>query len=285
MNSLNLDNGKLAATYDELSDSQFEGGKRLLEHLEVSHNNTVLDLGCGTGRLAFHVAETVGASGHVLGIDPLPERIAVARRKNLYPNVAFRVGVAEDLSTIEAASVDVVYLSAVFHWIANKAGALREIFRVLKNGGRLGITTNAKELINQTTLAKVTAKVFAREPYAGYVEPCDFAPARFGVTTSELVSLLVESNLSIRLLRVSPVCRTYANGARIVDFAESSTFGNYTGRLPEELRAQARIDIANEFDRLRIRNGGIEVAGYTVFAIATKVDVGQSGSRASKTSN
>jgi len=92
----------------------------------------------------YHVAEKIGASGRLIGLDPLPERVAVATEKNRYPNVEFRVGCAELLKDIPDKSIDVAYLSSVFHWIS-QSRLLWGIGRVLKDGGRVGLTTNAKE--------------------------------------------------------------------------------------------------------------------------------------------
>ena len=132
------DSPQLAALYDEVGVRQFEQGKRLIAALDISLGQRVLDVGVGTGRLAIHVAELVGPSGHVVGIDPLPSRIEIARSKAC-ENFAARVGRGEDLSEFADASFDVVYLNSVFHWVEDKPRALAEIFRVLKADGRLGL--------------------------------------------------------------------------------------------------------------------------------------------------
>lgn len=269
MISLNLDNPQLAQTYDAISDSQFDSGRRLFGLLEVPAGASVLDLGCGTGRLGFWVAEQIGATGKVIGYDPLPERIAVASEKNRHKNAEFHVGSAEDLSRIPDSSIDVVYLSSVFHWVEHKSKALREIHRVLKAGGKVGLTTNAKELAPITTLASVSARVFSREPYRSHVDPYDFAPMRFGVTTTELIKLFIDAGLKVDSVQVQGIRRTFKSGKTVVDFAESSMFGNYTGRLPEALRPQARIDLEAEFEGIRTSEG-VTNQLYTVFAVARK---------------
>jgi arsenite methyltransferase len=72
----NLDSRELAEKYDELSESQFENGKRLLDRLGINTGQSVLDIGAGTGRLGFYVLEQIGPRGRFLGIDPLPSASA-----------------------------------------------------------------------------------------------------------------------------------------------------------------------------------------------------------------
>src|SRR5438105_795941 len=69
------DSPQLAQTYDRVSDLQLEVGKRLVERLELEVGARVLDVGCGTGRLARWIGERLGPKGSIVGIDPLEDRI------------------------------------------------------------------------------------------------------------------------------------------------------------------------------------------------------------------
>src|ERR1700730_1791014 len=113
------DSAELAATYEKVSDCQFDHGKQLIAALNISSGEHVLDIGAGTGRLAAHVSELVGPAGYVAGIDPLALRIEIAQSKKIR-NFQGRVGRAEDLSQFSDASFDVVYLNSVFHWVEDK---------------------------------------------------------------------------------------------------------------------------------------------------------------------
>lgn len=106
----------------------------------------VLDLGCGTGRDCYICSALVGASGFVLGIDMTESQIAVANKyMNEYtnslnyskPNMSFIQGYIEDLSMIESNSIDLVISNCVINLSPRKDLVLREVFRVLKEGGEM----------------------------------------------------------------------------------------------------------------------------------------------------
>lgn len=114
----------------------------------AAKGQTVLDLGCGTGRDAFILSQIVGEKGRVIGIDMTDEQLSVANQyigwhmdKFGYkkPNVEFKKGYIEDLKTagIEDNSVDIVISNCVINLSPDKEKVFSEIYRVLKPGGEL----------------------------------------------------------------------------------------------------------------------------------------------------
>jgi ubiquinone/menaquinone biosynthesis C-methylase UbiE len=116
--------------------------QRTLALADVRPGDSVLDVGCGTGRLALEVSRQVGTTGRVCGIDPGAEQIARARAKAAQRHVPvdFQVGVIEELPFPDA-TFDVVLSTLTMHHLPAllKRRGLVEITRVLKPGGRLVI--------------------------------------------------------------------------------------------------------------------------------------------------
>jgi arsenite methyltransferase len=109
---------------------------------ELREGETVLDLGSGGGIDVLLSARRVGASGHAIGVDMTDEMLALARRNAAEAgasNVEFRKGTIERLP-VDDASVDVVISNCVINLASDKTAVFAEIARVLKPGGRVGVS-------------------------------------------------------------------------------------------------------------------------------------------------
>jgi SAM-dependent methyltransferase len=264
--SLAHDSRDLAETYDRVSDWQFEGGKRLIERLGLVAGERILDVGCGTGRLARWMSGIAGP-GCVIGIDPLADRVALARSR--VPGVSFEVGQAEDLGAFADASFDAVCMSAVFHWVKDKPKALAEARRVLRPRGRLGMTTLPKELRLASTSATVCAPIFGRKPYTERVNPAGLAIAQTGATSTDLITMLLQAGLDLAELHVVRRTHVHASGEAVVDFIESSSFGNFLRLVPDDLRETFRADLVAAFEATRTPEG-IVLRDHALVVVASR---------------
>ncbi|MBI5462996.1 MAG: methyltransferase domain-containing protein [Gammaproteobacteria bacterium] len=114
--------------------------RETLRHAALAPGERVLDVGCGTGVLTRLAAEAVGATGYVVGIDPGPRMLAEARRTSAASaaRIEFRLAAIEALPFGDA-SFDAVLSSLMLHHLPPdmKRAGLKEVYRVLKPGGRL----------------------------------------------------------------------------------------------------------------------------------------------------
>jgi len=133
----------VANVHSEVRDRFYGCGAPLPPALEGC---TVLDLGCGTGRDCYVLAQLVGAQGRAIGVDMTPEQLTIARLHNDWhrdrfgyaqSNVRFVEGFIEDLAAagLPDECADVVVSNCVINLSPDKRRVFAEMLRVLKPGG------------------------------------------------------------------------------------------------------------------------------------------------------
>src|SRR5262249_57215366 len=110
----------------------------LRSELKLDDTRTVVDLGAGTGKFTLRLL-TTGAN--IIAVEPVQEMLTQLTRA--VPSVAARSGTAENLPLNDGVA-DAVVCAQSFHWFATHT-ALREIHRVLRPGGYLGLIWNVRD--------------------------------------------------------------------------------------------------------------------------------------------
>ncbi|MDG5759886.1 methyltransferase domain-containing protein [Natronococcus sp. A-GB1] len=134
-----------ATAYDDDHSFVYEYGADLLELLEPTADERVLDLGCGTGELTAAVSD---AGATAVGLDSSAEMIATAREA--HPDCSF---VHADATTFAAEEpFDAVLSNAALHWIDDQDAVLETVRDALRPGGRfvaeLGGTGNVRAIVD-----------------------------------------------------------------------------------------------------------------------------------------
>lgn len=179
---------QLAPVWDkEVTRERLECLSNIVKELDIKAGSHVLDIGSGTGILLPFLIEAVGNEGRIIALDFSQKMLHRARGKGFWSIVDF---VQADITGIPLAdnSADLAICNSVFPHFYNKAMALREIARVLKDGGRVVIChTMSREAINQLHQS------------IGGVVGNDFLPDEF-----ELRELMKHAGLAITHLEDSP---------------------------------------------------------------------------------
>jgi len=116
----------------------FTGAGNPQPYVELSEGETLLDLGCGAGLDLYLYAQKMGSGGKLYGLDLSPQMVDKARH-NLHllgvNNFELLCSPADQIP-LPSASVDIVTSNGIYNLSPDKEAVFREVFRVLKAGGR-----------------------------------------------------------------------------------------------------------------------------------------------------
>ena len=216
-----------AATYHRVSGPQLEWAGKVLERLPLSGDETVLDAGCGSGRVTQLLLDRL-PRGHVVAVDSAQGLVEHARAA-LDPARAtvFRA----DLAELELEDpVDAVFSNAVFHWIPDHDALFGRLHAALRPGGLLVAQCGGRG--NVARLHAVAREVAADEPYAqhlaGWTGPWNFAGPEETAERLERAGF-EEIETWLEPYPVTP------DDPRT--FVQTVCLGPHLQRLPEELRS------------------------------------------------
>lgn len=128
-----------AATYDRVADPQTRWGSAVLDRLPLEGDETVLDAGCGSGRVTELLVDRL-PDGRVIALDASPAMVAEAGRRlarfgDRVDCVVADLGRPFDLPG--GGSADAILSTATFHWVQDHDALFRNLAAVLRPGGRL----------------------------------------------------------------------------------------------------------------------------------------------------
>jgi trans-aconitate 2-methyltransferase len=145
-----------AEAYHRVSEPQTAWGREILARLDLAGDETVVDAGCGSGRLTADLAARL-PRGRVIAVDISPSMLDEARR-HLAGSATPIDFVQADLARLELATpADVVFSAATFHWVLDHDALFARMAAALRPGGRLlaqcGGAGNLVHVLGQTRLA------------------------------------------------------------------------------------------------------------------------------------
>lgn len=123
-----------ATTYHRNSQFQYAHALEAISNHVFSAHHHILDVGCGDGKITYHIARKVPA-GQIIGIDNSPSMIAFAQSKYNDPHIQFRVDSAEHFNFEN--QFDFIVSFACLHWVKDQNAFLNNAKKALKPNGKM----------------------------------------------------------------------------------------------------------------------------------------------------
>ncbi|MCM1991625.1 class I SAM-dependent methyltransferase [Oceanirhabdus seepicola] len=153
---------RMAATYGTIGPKYFSYfGEKLVEYAKVNEGATLLDVACGKGASLFPAIHSVGEKGQVIGIDFSQEMVKETQSLICEQDLCNANLIQMDAEKLDFLdnSFDNVLCGLSTAFFSNSLGAVDEMYRVLKDGGKIGLST-WKKREKKGVLDKVYAKCF-----------------------------------------------------------------------------------------------------------------------------
>jgi trans-aconitate 2-methyltransferase len=221
-----------AQTYDRVSGPQVAWAERVLERLPLHGDETVLDAGCGSGRVTRMLLERL-PRGHVVAVDASPSMVERARAAL----GECATVLCQDLARLRLDEpVDAAFSNAVFHWVPDHDALFARLAEALRPGGRLVAQCGGRGNID--ALRDVAREVAGREPYAPHLadwpEPWNYA------SPEETADRLERAGLEPERVWLEP---WPVRPPEPASYLRSVCLGPYVERLPDALRDAYVADV------------------------------------------
>jgi trans-aconitate 2-methyltransferase len=212
-------------------------GQVVLDRLPLSGDETVLDAGCGSGRITEALIQRL-PHGRVIGVD-MSESMVAAARARLGPDADIRRADLLELERELGETVDAILSTATFHWVADHAALFRSLHGALRPGGRLVAQCGGEG--NITGLRGRAGVVMEREPYAERFR--DFQPPWNYANPADTQSRLLAAGFATAECWLQPA-PTEPEHPR--EFLSTIVLGPHVQHLPEPLRGPFMDEVMAE---------------------------------------
>jgi len=214
-----------AGSYHRVSVPHEEWARSVLDRLPLKGEETVLDAGCGSGRVTGLLIERL-PEGRVVAVDGSASMVEKVRETLRRCDTAL----VSDLTELELdEEVDAIFSSAVFHWVLDHDLLFRRLAAALRPGGAIAAQCGGAGNIDR--LRKICGEVVASEPFAAYFEgfdePWNYAGAE--ATEARLAAAgFVDVHCWLQPWTIEP--------PEPAEFLRTVCLGPHMDRLPAELQ-------------------------------------------------
>ena len=228
-----------AAAYHRISGPQVSWGAKVVSRLDLAGNETVLDAGCGTGRLTATLLDAL-PTGRVIAVD-LSENMLREARGYLAPRPkAALYFVAADLANLPLQyCLDGIFSTASFHWIRDHARLFRSLFTALRRDGWLVAQCGGGP--NLARFRKKLHSLCQQAPYSSYLatfeEPWFFSDAETAARNLRDAGFMdIETS-------VEPAPTAFADAEHFIEFVRTAVVHRHVSLIPDPVHKRSFLDV------------------------------------------
>jgi len=252
-----------AAKYDAVKAPQIDAGRELIVMAGVREADSILDLGCGTGKLTVELAR-LASKGSIVGIDPSREMLDKAREVSTgMENIRLMQLAAQAMNFAD--EFDLVFSNSALQWIREQEEVIKRIYRSLKKNGRLFFQVPGENFCREffSYTKEAIAALELERFYTTWESPWRF------LSQEEYASLLHDAGFRNVKIFYRDYELRFSDIASILAWWASAGLRPYLEPLPEKEQEQFKQAFADLFERNRTDNG-IEFNFWRIFASARK---------------
>ncbi len=227
-----------SSSYHRLSEPQFAWGLKVLSQLSLRGDETVLDAGCGTGRVTAELARLL-PRGRVIAVD-LSRNMVEKAREQAAPNI--RITQADLAALPFRSAFDGVFSTAVFHWVPDHSRLFRDIHTALKTGGWLVAQCGGGP--NLAKLKEKSTRVISQPPFAVFFQ--DWREPTHYETPDATAERLHRVGFVDVKTSLESAPRTFDDVKTYQDFIATVTLHPHMARIPDPTLKQKYLDLITE---------------------------------------
>jgi trans-aconitate 2-methyltransferase len=231
-----------AKEYAKHSSAQFGWALELIDKLHLDGHESVLDVGCGDGKVTAEIARQV-PSGTVIGIDNSAEMISLAKATfpaNIHSNLIFMQLDVRDVSFCE--QFEAIFSNATLHWIIDHSLFLPRLNRALKKSGRILLQMGGKG--NAGDVVEAAHKVIASKKWHSYFHDFVFPYGFYG--EKEYRQWLPEAGLIADRIELIPKDMKQKGKTGFLGWLRT-TWHPYTEMVPDSMQDELLDEIAETY--------------------------------------
>ncbi len=252
-----------AEKYDSVKGPQVDAGRGLIMMAKVRDTDSILDIGCGTGKLTIELAR-LASKGSVTGIDPSQEMLQKARKiSGEVKNIKLIHMHAQSMEFSEM--FDLVFSNSTFQWIKEQHEVIGLVLRSLRTGGRIAFQFPAKNFCKE--FFSYTSKAISLLGFERYFE--NWQPPWYLPDKEEFEDLLKDAKFKKVDVFYKDYCIVFDSINGVLDWWTSAGLRPYLEMLHPREQEYFKYAFAMNYENNRTEKG-IEFGFRRLFTFAVK---------------